>query len=525
MPKSWFGSKPITAAPPSPDLDAYRDVAEDDNLYFKKMIGVYKLRDWESEGKPSMLSSLCKLDPTTLPALEPYMPGLEYMLQAARYLPRRTISGTSAELCLLAKVIAQGGDIGIDFGQIIQNFWRNQIAQHYVKLGTNYAPVFGAKGTSANWMRFLVNRCGTVAREDFYHLVSDKFRGLEYRREFENMSSSDIKSFCGKVDQLLRYYFSHDGQLPPFGIQLTLVMPNQKRRMGELKGMSPPVPEAIQICYDGFRSSLSLSENAFSAQVASLQMNEEEIAEYCSILKSQSDNRDVAMMRLGIEIMSRQLDGRFENFQLHTGYEMPETVEEKLYAFVASSSGTFDFKGVLTFWICINPFEKVEVGTICNSPRVDPPRLSKFRDSWKRIDQVAIGYDSWNQKQKEKFCSIISPALERYKDFPKDLLESLDLSKSLELFKIELASPDIHELCKFSISRVLPDAARLAAMINGLVVQAGQREACPIIAKWNTDRKMTVYRLVTMLIRAAETRGHHPPSALEKLLALLRGGI
>jgi len=294
---------------------------------------------------------------------------------------------------------------------------------------------------------------------------------------------------------------------------------DRKERLKDFKPrrpQDPPIPLAIQICFDYRHIPQKLSvASALYDRIAALRMNESELSKFCTLLKYSSDADELGLMRLALEIMERQLDGRFANFQFDTGHHMAATFETKFYAFVTEASNHFDMGIVNGIWKRINPFERVEIESVCGV-RTNPPRLSRDGQAWSQIKELWSEYPEWTRERQIEFCRIVREDFQFLKDQPR-------LDKSLGLFVINKSMPYINDLCG-NITRVFATGANLA-MIDGLVAEAGKEMACPVITQWNTNGTMTEIQLVNDLVRAGTPRAHDDASGVIRRIREIFGLI
>ena len=90
--------------------------------------------DWERRGSRSILKEVCKVDWEGDSA--GYKSVLENLLFAAHFLPRKTISGSEASLCLLGHILAGSPPpLRGEIQSVLRKFWRNLLAERFVKYG------------------------------------------------------------------------------------------------------------------------------------------------------------------------------------------------------------------------------------------------------------------------------------------------------------------------------------------------------------------------------------------------------
>jgi len=449
-----------------------------------------QLREWEKSDYELFLTRQCNI---VLPADSEYKCALENMLAIAYFKSRMIIAGSQAEICFLAHIIANAAsghdDFPLQLNRVIHKFWRNSIAEHFVKFRslTYKSPFYPADKIykhDPEWMRLLVGRCAIVANEHFYYLTYDKipFAG------WNNMNTAETLEFCRIVRGLLHEYNANGRELS-FDRGYSIMNPFLEQRLVRLAKIESTqtafpklVPLASQICFGE-----SLPEDASSNRIAELYMNAEELAEYCSPPRQVSG---FDMMELGLNSMERQLDGRFENLRLRTGHAMSGRVEANFYAFVDTAARIFDLNAVEQLWERMYPLTGFEDSLICGVD-LNPSRLGQDNGKWDGIRELAKKFDEWDSNHRYMFCRIVRSASSSSKD---------EIDKRLVMFVLNQA---LQRICGRTIMFGLTDGTN-PYQVAGLVAEVGYHEACRIFVNYNDENyAMTGADLVDQLFDVA----------------------
>jgi hypothetical protein len=108
---------------------------------FKELIGADPVR-------PSIIASECGIDPREA-SLAQYMPGLEYMLQAAVSLSQRTISVSKDDLCQFGRQVRTlPVEESVAAKELFHKFWRNFLAEYFVTYAQPYQLEYNFKAVN-----------------------------------------------------------------------------------------------------------------------------------------------------------------------------------------------------------------------------------------------------------------------------------------------------------------------------------------------------------------------------------------